>query len=143
MVQILRLQPPIISRETMTILNFNRTQKTLLVMCLALAFAHMTSPTTSAQIVPDSIFQEWKPNTPGGVACVLHHGNVVYEKSGGLADVKKGIPNSADFKYDLASNAKQFTAMCIALLEELGKMSGEDPLRKYYPNLKIKDDVRI
>lgn len=96
-----------------------------------------------AQTVPDSLFNEWKPNTPGGVVAVVQNGQVVYSKSFGLADVDKKIPNAPSLKYDLASNAKQFTAMSIALLEEQGKLSKEDPLRKYYPGLKIKDDIRI
>lgn len=97
----------------------------------------------SAQTVPDSIFRDWKPDGPGGIVCVVQKGQVLFRKASGLADVSKKIPNGPALKYDLASNAKQFTAMSIALLEEQGKISREDPLRKFYPNLKIKDDIRI
>jgi len=91
----------------------------------------------------DSIFMDWKPDTPGGVACVVQQGNIIFKKSSGLADLEKKIPNSFDLKYDLASNAKQFTAMCIALLEEQGKLSTEDNLKKYYPGLKINQEIKI
>lgn len=95
------------------------------------------------QVVPDSIFRSWEPEAPGGVACVVEKGKIVFRQSFGFADVDHRIPNSTNLKYDLASNAKQFTAMGIALLEEQGKISANDPLRKYYPGLHIKDDVRI
>jgi CubicO group peptidase (beta-lactamase class C family) len=111
------------------------------ILCLVIII--VCCPGLTAQVVPDSIFREWRPDTPGGVACVVHKDQVVFKKAIGLADVAKRMPNSPDRKYDLASNAKQFTAMCIALLEEQGKMSADDALRKYYPDLKITDDIRV
>ncbi len=59
------------------------------------------------------------------------------KKAFGLADLQRTTPITLDTRFDLASNAKQFTAMCIALLEEQGKLSAEDELKKYYPDLKI------
>lgn len=99
---------------------------------------------TSVQIRQiDSVFADWKKDSPGGVACVVIGDKVVYKNAFGLADTRKNIPNAIHMKYDLASNAKQFTAMCIALLEEQGKLSPDDDIRKYYPGLKISDTIRI
>lgn len=109
-------------------------------LCLYIIMCHAGLP---AQTIPDSVFRDWKPDGPGGIVCVVQKGQVVFRKALGLADISKKIPNGPAFKYDLASNAKQFTAMSIALLEEQGKVSSEDPLRKFYPGLKIKDDIRI
>ena len=91
----------------------------------------------------DSIFNDWKTDTPGGVACVIYKGTTIYKKAFGMADINRKVRNETNLKFDLASNAKQFTAMCIALLEEQGKLSIEDDLRKYYPGLKIEEEIKI
>ncbi len=91
----------------------------------------------------DSIFNDWTSSTPGGVVAVVHHDKVIYRKAFGLADMEKKIPNAPEWRYDLASIAKQFTAMCIALLEEQSKLSANDDLKKFYPEMKITDEIRI
>jgi CubicO group peptidase (beta-lactamase class C family) len=80
---------------------------------------------------------------PGGVVAVLKGDEVVYKKAVGLADISRNIPNSFDHKYDLASIAKQFTGMCIALLEEQGKLSTEDLLSLYYPDFQFSKEIKI
>ncbi len=80
---------------------------------------------------------------PGGVVAVLKGDNVIYKKAVGLADIARGIPNSFEHKYDLASIAKQFTGICIALLEEQGKLSTEDLLSKYYPEFQLPKEIKI
>src|SRR5690349_11545184 len=95
---------------------------------------------TNAQVDPnrlaqlDTVFKNWTPDTPGGVVCIVDHGKVIYRKAFGLADVSGKIPNSPDLKYDVASITKQFTGMCIALLDEQGKLSVEDDIGKFYPD---------
>jgi CubicO group peptidase (beta-lactamase class C family) len=91
----------------------------------------------------DSIFHDWDAPLPGGVVAVVQKGQVIYKKAFGLADIRKKIPNDPSLRFDLASTSKQFTAMCIALLEEQGKLSFDDDLKKYYPELKIKEPVKI
>jgi CubicO group peptidase (beta-lactamase class C family) len=91
----------------------------------------------------DSIFSSWTPATPGGVVCVVDHGKVIYRKGFGLADIQRKVPNNPELKYDVASIAKQFTAMCIALLEEQGKLTAEDNLKKFYPDMQIVSEVKI
>jgi CubicO group peptidase (beta-lactamase class C family) len=80
---------------------------------------------------------------PGVIVAVLKGDEVIYKKATGLADISKNIPNSFNHKYDLASIAKQFTGMCIALLEEQGNLSSEDLLSRYYPEFQFSTDVKI
>ena len=92
----------------------------------------------------DSLFINWQiKESPGGVVAILEEGNVIYKKAFGLADIDKRINNSPELKYDLASIAKQFTAFCIALLEEQGKLSIEDDVRKYYPEFQYPEGIKI
>jgi CubicO group peptidase (beta-lactamase class C family) len=92
----------------------------------------------------DSLFINWKvKDSPGGVVAVLQDENIIYKKAFGLADIEKKIKNSPELKYDLASIAKQFTAFCIALLDEQGNLSVEDDLRKYYPEFQYPEGIKI
>lgn len=91
----------------------------------------------------DSLFLNWKAEEPGGIVWVQKDGKTLYKKSFGLADVTRHQPNGSLRLYDLASNAKQFTAMTIALLEERGSISLEDDLKKFYPALRISQPIKI
>jgi CubicO group peptidase (beta-lactamase class C family) len=92
----------------------------------------------------DSLFNNWNTKeAPGGVAAVILNSQVIYKKAFGMADIGKKIPNSTETAFELASVAKQFTGMCIALLEEQGKLSAEDDIRKFYPNFQFGEIVRI
>lgn len=52
-----------------------------------------------------------------------------------MADVENNIQFTNSTNFDLASNSKQFTAMCILLLAEEGKLKRTDDIRKYIPEM--------
>lgn len=92
----------------------------------------------------DSVFSSWDSRkTPGGVVAVIDKGEVVYKKAFGMADISKSKANTTSTQFELASVAKQFTGMCIALLEEQGKVSRDDDIRKFYPEFNFGDTVRV
>ena len=72
---------------------------------------------------------------PGFSVAVIQHGKPVYEKGYGLANLEYDIPVTPQTIYHVASVSKQFTAMAVVLLEEDGKLSLEDDLHKYLPEL--------
>jgi CubicO group peptidase (beta-lactamase class C family) len=65
---------------------------------------------------------------------VVRDGKVLLEKGYGSADLEWEIPNSPSSKFRLGSVTKQFTAACILLLEERGKLSVDDPVKKHMPD---------
>jgi CubicO group peptidase (beta-lactamase class C family) len=84
----------------------------------------------------DAIFQPWsKPGTPGAAVAVMQHGKLVYEKGYGLANLEYDIPVTPQTVFHVASVSKQFTAMALVLLEQDGKLSLEDDVHKYLPEL--------
>jgi CubicO group peptidase (beta-lactamase class C family) len=114
------------------------------VLFLSLAMLNSAWAQTDAVKKLDSLFAPAvNSKKPGGVIYVMQGDDVIYKKAIGLADMAKGTPNSFELKYDLASIAKQFTGMCIALLEEQGKISAEDPLRKFYPEFRLPETIKI
>ena len=69
-----------------------------------------------------------------GSVLVARNGQVIYSKGFGSADLEWDVPNSPGTKFRLGSVTKQFTAASILLLEERGKLSVSDPVKKYLPD---------
>ena len=72
---------------------------------------------------------------PGCAAAVSLNGDVVFEKAFGLADLEHNVPNTPQTIFESGSVAKQFTAAALVLLQQDGKLSIDDPVRKYIPEL--------
>ena len=70
-----------------------------------------------------------------GNVLVAENGKVLYEKSIGYADFNTGEPLKINSIFQLASVSKQFTAMCIMILKQQGKLDYDDELTKYIPEL--------
>src|SRR4051812_40425742 len=70
---------------------------------------------------------------PGCAAAVSLNGEVVFEKAFGLADLELNVPNTTQTIFESGSVAKQFTAASLVLLQQDGKLSLDDPVRKYIP----------
>jgi len=70
-----------------------------------------------------------------GNVLVARNGEVIYQKSFGLSNyyTRERLNDSSVF--ELASVTKAFTAMAIMMLKEQGKLSYEDDVRKYLPEL--------
>ena len=84
----------------------------------------------------DSIFSRWdSPTSPGLALGIIKDGNIVYEKGYGIANLDDNTAISPQSVFYVASVSKQFTAACIALLIEQHKISLDDDIRKYLPEL--------
>ena len=82
----------------------------------------------------DAVFADMEmPQHPGAALLVIDHGERLYSKCYGLADLETQRPITADSSFYLASISKQFTAVAIILLAERGKLSFEDRLLAYFP----------
>lgn len=84
----------------------------------------------------DALFVEWnEANHPGGVVGIYREGNLIYNKAFGLASLEYNAPNTLQTRFNIASVSKQFTAYAILLLEQQGKLSLEDDIRLYLPEV--------
>src|SRR5215831_5320171 len=82
----------------------------------------------------DAVFADVnRTQHPGAALLVLDRGEYLYSRCYGAADLKTERPITADTSFYLASISKQFTAMAIIMLAELGKLSFEDRLLNYLP----------
>jgi CubicO group peptidase (beta-lactamase class C family) len=65
----------------------------------------------------------------------MRDGGIVYERGYGMADLDHNVPITPDSVFHVASMSKQFTAAAIILLSLDGKLSLDDDVRKYLPEL--------
>ncbi len=74
-------------------------------------------------------------NTPGAAVGIYQGGQLVYKKGFGLANLEYDIPIQPGTVFHVASISKQFTSFAILLLEKEGKLSIEDDIREYVPEI--------
>ena len=84
----------------------------------------------------DSVFQRFdRTDSPGCALGVYQDGKILYARGYGMASLEHGIALSPRSVLDVGSISKQFTAMAMLMLQKEGKLSLEDPIRKYIPEL--------
>lgn len=99
---------------------------------LAAAAPAQVAPTTQI----DAIFERFdRVDSPGCALGVIQDGRLVLQRGYGSANLDYQIPNGPDIVYYLGSVSKQFTAATIALLAEQRRISLDDDVRTYIPEL--------
>lgn len=84
----------------------------------------------------DSLFSNWaKPSSPGASIGIYSEGSLIYSQGYGMSNLEYDIPIKSNSIFHVASISKQFTDFAILLLEEEGKLSIEDDIRKYMPEI--------
>jgi CubicO group peptidase (beta-lactamase class C family) len=112
-------------------------------LMLALSSAAFTQ-TPSAQPSPaepvaakvDQLFAQWdKPESPGCALEVIRDGQTIYKRGYGMANLELAIPITSSSVFNVGSISKQFTAMSILMLAQQGKLSLDDKVQKYIPEV--------
>jgi len=83
----------------------------------------------------DAIFRDYSGAVPGASVVVVRGDRVMFRKSYGLANLEERIAATPETHYRLASITKQFTAAAILTLAQQGKLSLDDPIRRWLPSL--------
>ena len=82
----------------------------------------------------DDLFRPYTGKTmPGAAVRIIRDGKPILTKTYGMADIENGIPVTPQTNFRLASVTKQFTAMCIMMLVEQGKLDYSTPLADIFP----------
>jgi CubicO group peptidase (beta-lactamase class C family) len=84
----------------------------------------------------DKIFQRWnRTDSPGCATAAMKDGAIVYKHAYGMADLDHNVTLTPSTVFHVASMSKQFTAASIVLLAQQGKLSLDDDVHKYIPEL--------
>jgi CubicO group peptidase (beta-lactamase class C family) len=84
----------------------------------------------------DRVFEKWdRPDSPGCALGIYKDGQIVYKRGYGMANLNDEVPITPVTVFHVASMSKQFTAFSILLLAQRGKLSLDDDVHKYIPEL--------
>jgi CubicO group peptidase (beta-lactamase class C family) len=83
----------------------------------------------------DRIFSRFDRATPGCGVGLAKDGRTLYTQGYGAANLEYGVPNTDSTVFESGSVAKQFTSAAIVLLAQDGKLSLDDDIRKYLPEV--------
>jgi len=107
----------------------------LLVPTLVSAQTPSASPTDLTERV-DKIFEKWnRTDSPGCALSVMKDGRIIYKHGYGMADLDHNVTINPSTVFHVASMSKQFTAASILMLSQQGKLSLDDDVRKYLPEI--------
>lgn len=109
--------------------------RTILTAILLLIFVSAAIADKKTDAV-DKLFSQWdKKDTPGCALAIVKDGEIIYKHGYGLANLELNIPITPKSVFYIGSVSKQFVTMCIAILAKQGKLSLDDDIRKYIPEL--------
>ena len=89
----------------------------------------------------ETIFTRYKPNNPGAQFAISRNGKIIFSKAWGMADLEHNVSLTTESLSEAGSVSKQFTAAAILLLEQQGKLSLDDDVKKYVPELPYYGDI--
>lgn len=78
-----------------------------------------------------------------GTVLIAQSGRVLFHKNYGYADIDSRVRLTNRSSFNLASVSKPFTAMGILMLARRKKLSLDDPMAKYIPDLSFYGDITI
>src|SRR5438270_7668999 len=105
------------------------------VLVVSLTALSQTTAPAAHEARVDAVFARWTAATPGCAAGVAVDGRPVLARAYGMADLEHDVRNTTDTIFEAGSVSKQFTAAAVLLLARDGKLSLDDPVRKYIPEL--------
>jgi len=84
----------------------------------------------------DQLFVAWdRDDVPGASVAVVKDGKIIYSKGYGSANLEYNISIQPNTVFHIASVSKQFTAFAITMLADQGKLSLDDDIRKFIPEI--------
>lgn len=100
---------------------------------------HANYPSDEFRAFVEETLALW--HVPGVAVAVVHQGQTILCEGYGLRDVGRGLPATAETLFPIASCTKAFTALCVGLLVDEGRLEWDKPVRTYMPTFALYDDV--
>jgi CubicO group peptidase (beta-lactamase class C family) len=111
-------------------------RKLLLLLLLALPLTAQDFDKTVTDLLA-------KSGAPSASVAIVRDGRIVYEHAYGQARLDPPLAATPQMRYSIGSISKQFTAAALLLLAEEGKLSLDDKVVRWLPDLTRAKDVTI
>lgn len=98
---------------------------------------------TDADAALATLFSDWTPDEPGGVAAVLHGEHVVARRAFGLASLEHAVPNTLSGRFHIASVTKTFVGAALAMLAHQGRLDLDADARVIIPELAVPGPITL
>lgn len=125
--------------------NFKPIMRIFILITLTILSLSISAQNEQLEKIDSIVNSKIGEKDPGLMVGILKDGKVIYEKYRGLAYLQHQIKIDKKTKSNIASTAKQFTALMILNLALNEKLSLEDDVRKYLPSLykTVEDKIKI
>jgi CubicO group peptidase (beta-lactamase class C family) len=108
----------------------------LALLLLAIPSASPAQQSSDSAALVDRLFERWTSReTPGCAVGVARDGRTLLSRAYGMADLERDVAATPATIYEAGSVSKQFTAAAILLLQQQGRLTVDDDVRKYVPEL--------
>lgn len=91
--------------------------------------------------ITENILKESK--IPSASIAIVKHGKIIFNQAYGNAKLNPVVKAKPDMRYAIGSISKQFTSAAILILEQEGKLTLNDPISKWLPDLTKANEVTI
>ena len=81
------------------------------------------------------------PDLPGIAIVVIKDDKPIFVRAYGMADKEAGVNADSDTLFYTGSSTKSFTALAAAMLDQEGKIKLSDPVTKYTPGIRFKNEI--
>jgi len=107
----------------------------LLLLLISIHYFSTAQTWQDTVLLIEKAMDRYKPANPGAQLAISRNGQVIFSQAWGMADLEHRVPLTNESIIEAGSVSKQFTAAAILLLEQQGKLSLNDDVRKYVPEL--------
>lgn len=108
----------------------------LLAWTLSLPLCAQAAPGYDFSKLHELLGEAVSGNKVAGISLLLiHRGKVVFQEAFGQLDIESRVPFTVDSIVNLASSTKWISATAMIMLVDDGKISLDDPISKYFPEL--------
>ena len=117
----------------------------LLILLSSIKLFAQSNQKLDSEAITKILYQHTSDDLPGMAVGIVKEGKIIYEHYLGYANLEHQVKIDKDTRFNIASDAKQFTALCILKLIEQGKLNLNDDFREYLPDLykNIQDKITV
>ncbi len=105
------------------------------IILLIISFSSYEQSWQDTTAMIEKIFSRYNGFNAGCQLAISRNGQIIFSKAWGMADLEHNVALTTQSIIEAGSVSKQFTAACILLLQQQGKLSLNDDVRKYIPEL--------
>ncbi|HEY6844196.1 MAG TPA: serine hydrolase domain-containing protein [Thermoanaerobaculia bacterium] len=109
--------------------------------CFLIALPALGQDTAAIDKAVNDVLKQ--TGAPSASIAIVKDGKIVYAHAYGLAHIDPPLPAAPGMRYSIGSISKQFTASAILMLAEEGKLSLDDKMARWFPDLTRASDVSI